>query len=209
MPMNQATGYRSAGQALGFADTPSHTVRRAAVIAMIAILGDVQIAAATESMAGRVVDVFDGDTVTVLDPDKRQFRIEIDGIDALERGQSGGYRSKESLAALVLDQPVRIEWHRRDREGVLIGKIWVAPPDSPCRGRSDCPMTMDAGLEQIRRGRAFALRTDASEHAAADRLAYEMAEQDARRNKTGFWRGSTAVPPWAWRERRRQHDVAR
>ena len=36
----------------------------------------------------RVVGVSDGDTITVLDPEKKQHKIRISGIDAPEKGSS-------------------------------------------------------------------------------------------------------------------------
>jgi hypothetical protein len=51
-----------------------------------------------------------------------------------------------SLSRLVYDQPVRVESSKRDRFDRIVGKVWVASPDSPCRGKPDCPMTLEAGL---------------------------------------------------------------
>jgi endonuclease YncB( thermonuclease family) len=94
-------------------------------------------ATAQTTLTGRVVAIADGDSITVLDASKTQHRIRIAGIDAPERGQPGAQRSKESLAALVYDQPVRVESNKRDRYGRIIGKVWVASPDTPCRGKPD------------------------------------------------------------------------
>ena len=50
-----------------------------------------------ETITGRVVGVADGDTITVLDADKVQHKIRLTGIDAPEKKQAFGNRSKESL----------------------------------------------------------------------------------------------------------------
>ena len=149
-------------------------------------------------LSGRVVAIADGDTITVLDARKTQHRIRLAGIDAPERGQPGGQRSKESLSALVYDQPVRVESNKRDRFDRIVGKVRVAFPDSPCRGKPDCPMTLDAGLAQITMGCAWWLRKYADEQSPEDRARYEFAEQEARAKKAGLWRDGTAVPPWEW-----------
>ena len=120
-------------------------------------------AAAQTTLTSRVVGVTDGDTITVLDASKTQHRIRLAGIDAPERGQPGGQRSKESLSALVYNQPVRVESSKRDRFDRVVGKVWVASPDSPCRGKPDCPTTLDAGLAQITMGRAWWFRKYADE----------------------------------------------
>jgi endonuclease YncB( thermonuclease family) len=155
---------------------------------------------------GRVVGVADGDTITVLDADRTQHHVRLAGIDAPEKGQPGGHRSKESLSALVYDQPVRIESKKRDRFDRIIGKVWVASPDSPCRGTPDWPMTLDAGLAQITVGRAWWFRRYASEQSPEDRGRYEFAEREARARKAGLWRDGTAVPPWDWRASKKQNS---
>ena len=57
---------------------------------------------------GRVVSVADGDTVTVLDADKVQHKIRLSGIDAPEKAQAFGNRSKESLSDLVFSKTVTV-----------------------------------------------------------------------------------------------------
>ena len=172
------------------------------VVFAAALLFAPTLAAAQTVIVGRVVGVTDGDTITLLDGSKTQHRIRLAGIDAPERGQAGAQRSKESLSSLVYDQPVRVESAKRDRYDRNVGKVWVASPDSPCRGKSDCPMTLDAGLAQIAVGRAWWFRKYADEQSPEDRGRYEFAEQEARAKKAGLWRDGTAVPPWEWRQQR-------
>jgi hypothetical protein len=98
---------------------------------------------ARADITGKVVGVTDGDTITVLDAAKTQHKIRLAGIDAPEKGQPGGFRSKESLSLLVDDHEVRVEGDNKDRYGRLIRKIWVAPvlprlcDDSRCRPYPD------------------------------------------------------------------------
>lgn len=73
------------------------------------------LAAQAETIAGRVVGIADGDTVTVLDAQKVQHKIRLAGIDAPEKAQPFGNRSKESLSDLVFDKTVLIETEKRDR----------------------------------------------------------------------------------------------
>jgi len=179
-------------------------MRHATRLAILLALGAVAAAVDASELQGRVVGIADGDTITVLDASRTQHKIRLAGIDAPERGQPGGLRSKESLSRLVYDQPVRVESQKRDRYGRIVGKVWVASPDSPCRGKRDCPMTLDAGLAQITMGRAWWWRTEADEQSPEDRGRYEFAEQEARAKKAGLWRDGTAVPPWEWRSGRRR-----
>ena len=164
------------------------------------------VADAQTFLTGRVVGIADGDTITVLDASKTQHRIRVAGIDAPERGQPFGQSAKESLSALVYNQPVRVESNKQDRFGRIVGKVWVASPDSPCRGKPDCPMTLDAGLAQITMGHAWWFRKYADEQSPEDRGRYEFAEQEARAKKAGLWRDGTAVPPWEWRANQRANS---
>ena len=156
-------------------------------------------AAGSQALDGRVVSIEDGDTVTILDAGNVQHRVRLAGIDAPERGQQGAQRSRESLAALVYEQPVRVASHKRDPYGRIVGTLWVAPPGAPCRGRPECPATLDAGLAQLQAGRAWWFRRYAAEQRVEERASYEAAERDARARRIGLWRSGTAVPPWEWR----------
>lgn len=64
--------------------------------------------ALADQLKGPVVAVSDGDTVTVLDTEKRQRRVRLIGIDAPERRQAFGTRSPMNLAGLVLQQEVEV-----------------------------------------------------------------------------------------------------
>ncbi len=70
-----------------------------------------------ETITGRVVGVADGDTITVLDADKVQHKIRLSGIDAPEKKQPFGNRSKDSLSELAFDKTVNVETSKRDRYG--------------------------------------------------------------------------------------------
>ena len=70
---------------------------------MLCLLPMLAIAApAPQSFEGRVVAVADGDTLTVLDSNKLQHKIRVAGIDAPEKGQPFGDRSKQSLSRAVM-----------------------------------------------------------------------------------------------------------
>jgi hypothetical protein len=54
-----------------------------------------------EVIQGKLVGVIDGDTIDVLDASMNKHRIRLAGIDAPERWQAFGQKSKESLSTLV------------------------------------------------------------------------------------------------------------
>ena len=74
--------------------------------------------------------VADGDTITVLDASKVQYKIRLSGIDAPEKAQPFGDRSKQNLARMVFNKDVSIEWSKQDRYGRIVGKVMVQPAES-------------------------------------------------------------------------------
>lgn len=131
------------------------------------------------SISGRVVGVSDGDTVTVLDSARQQHRIRLAQIDAPEKRQDFGQRSKQSLSDLVYGKTVTVEVHDTDRYGRTVGQIIVAG--------------LDANLEQIRRGMAWVYRQYAKDPA------YFTAEEAARQSRVGLWSQPNPTPPWEFR----------
>ena len=53
---------------------------------------------------GRVVSVAYGATITVLDANRQRHKIRVQGIDAPEKAQPFGQRSKENLSRLVFNK---------------------------------------------------------------------------------------------------------
>ena len=84
------------------------------------------VGAYAETLAGRVVNVADGDTLTVLDAAQRQHKVRLADIDAPEKGQAFGQRARESLAALCAGQPAEVEQAGRDRYGRVVGRVTCA-----------------------------------------------------------------------------------
>lgn len=74
-------------------------------------------------LVGQVVAVADGDTLTVLDGERRQYRVRLQAIDAPEKGQDYWRVSKQSLADRVFSQFVTIEYEKKDRYGRLVGRV--------------------------------------------------------------------------------------
>jgi len=128
-----------------------------------------------------------GDTVTVLDDAKRQHKIRLSGIDAPEKNQAFGQRSKESLSDLVFAKTVDVETDKVDRYGRRVGKIWVNG--------------IDANLEQIKRGMAWHYKQYAREQSKEDQREYAEAEDEAREAKRGLWKDVEPVAPWEFRRR--------
>jgi len=162
--------------------------------AFLLVLAASACSAAPNSFEARVVGIADGDTLTVLNSDKVPQKIRLAGIDAPEKGQAFGDRSKQNLSHWVKDQTVRIEWTKVDQYGRLVSKVLVAPP-GPCPA-TPCPATFDVNLEQISAGLAWHYKYYEKEQSDQDRRTYALAEQRAREQKLGLWRDANPLPPW-------------
>lgn len=149
----------------------------------------VTLSAQADTLTGRVVGVTDGDTVTVLVVDNKQYKVRLAGIDCPEKGQPYGQAAKQSLSDQVFDRQVSVESEKRDRYGRAVGKVWVD-------GR-------DANLEQLRKGLAWHYKKYENEQPLEDRLAYRAAEDEARASKRGLWADPAPVAPWDWRHKAR------
>jgi endonuclease YncB( thermonuclease family) len=129
--------------------------RACPLVVLFAILYCPPAFSASWTVEGRVVGGSDSDTVTILDRDKRQHKIRFNWIDAPEKNQPFGNRSRQNLASLVSDRNVRAECGKRDRYGREICKILDG--------------SRDAGLEQIRAGMAWWNRAYENEQSHEDR----------------------------------------
>jgi endonuclease YncB( thermonuclease family) len=156
----------------------------------------VPILACTETLSGRVVAVADGDTVTVLDASNAQHIIRVMGIDAPEKRQPFGERSKQNMAHLVFDKEVQVEWVKKDRYGRILGKVFVAEEDCVLE---PCSKTVDTGLAQIASGFAWYYKQYEREQTVEDRNIYAQTEIEAQTNKIGVWSDPNPMPPWVFR----------
>jgi len=159
-------------------------VRFAHCVALWALLPLVAFA----DVQGLVVGVSDGDTITVLDDTKTQHKIRLAGIDAPEKGQAFGQRSKEHLSDLLYRKTVTVEGSKADRYGRTVGKVLVNG--------------IDANLEQVKAGFAWHYKKYQREQSKPDRVTYAQAEDEARQAKRGLWRDGDPVAPWDFRRSR-------
>lgn len=161
-------------------------VWRSAVVLLLC-LGAFAHASWAFELAARVVAIADGDTITVLDADRVPHRVRLAGIDAPEKAQDFGERSRQNLARLVFQAQVVVEWNKRDRYDRIIGKVLRDGKD--------------ANLQQILDGMAWHYKQYAREQTPTDQKAYAAAELDARDAGRGLWTQPNAAPPWDWRRR--------
>ncbi len=138
-----------------------------------------------QTITGKVVGVSGGDTLTVLDANKRQHKIRLNWIDAPDSSQDWGSRAKQSLSDLVFGKTVTVVSSKRDRYGCVLGKVAL-------NGK-------DINLEQVNRGMAWFYRLFATDLSREDATAYEQAEASARKEGRGMWADGEQIPPWDYR----------
>jgi len=77
-----------------------------------------------DTLTGKVISVADGDTLTVLDHNNLQHKIRLAGIDAPEKAQPFGQRSKQNLSRLTFGKEVRFDWQKREKKFKrIVGKV--------------------------------------------------------------------------------------
>jgi micrococcal nuclease len=132
---------------------------------------------------GKVIAVLDGDTVDVL-VENRPIRVRAAEIDAPERAQPWGTRSRQTLAALIFGKSVTVLDAGLDWRGTrIVGTILL---DGQSMNR-----------EMVRAGMAWVYP-----QYVKDRSLY-VDEAAARAAKLGLWADASPVPPWQWRAAKR------
>ncbi|WP_462109686.1 thermonuclease family protein [Campylobacter concisus] len=130
------------------------------------------------ALSGKVISTHDGDTITVLSG-KEQTKVRLYGIDAPEKKQDYGQRSKQFLASLIAGQVVEVEPKGKDRYKRTLGIIYY-------KGQN-------INAQMVLNGYAWAYVKYSRMYVDHERL--------AREKKLGLWQSSNPTPPWEWRQK--------
>ena len=139
----------------------------------------------TTLILATVIAISDGDTLTVLTPENQQIRVRLAEIDAPERRQPFGTRSRQSLAEICYRKEATLTSTRTDRFGRTVARVH-------CNG-------MDANAEQVRRGMAWVYDGFATD------MKLFVLQAEAREEKRGLWVEPNPVKPWEWRRQQRKN----
>jgi endonuclease YncB( thermonuclease family) len=134
--------------------------------------------AAGQELAGAVVGVSDGDTLTLL-VSGRQVRVRLSGIDAPERRHAYGSVAKAHLASICYRSSAVARVADVDRYGRVVARVRCGD--------------IDANAAMVGAGLAWVYR-----RYTRDRGLLRL-EAEARREGWGLWRESRPVPPWDFR----------
>lgn len=135
-----------------------------------------------DEIKGRVVRVLDGDTVEILTPEKKSLRIRMSDIDAPEKNEPFGMKSKQMLSDLIFGKDVSVTRLKIEKYGRTIGRIHLG--------------NTNINLEMAKKGGAWAYRQYLTDNAVAE------AEDEARKKKLGLWslQADQIIAPWDWRK---------
>jgi micrococcal nuclease len=158
------------------------------ILLLVATLG----AAQPQELAGHVVKVYDGDTITIETNAGETERVRLVDIDAPELRQAHGVEARDALADLLeLDGGAVIVRHTgRDKYGRLLGTVLVDDTD--------------ANAWQVNHGHAWAWREKGkpTSNILADQ------EVEAKAEKRGLWEDERPLAPWDYRARKRAQQPA-
>lgn len=137
------------------------------------------------ALACLVVAIADGDTLTVrceaqAEQPAQTITIRLAEIDAPEKRQPFGERSRQALAAMCFQKPTTVKPQTRDRYGRTVARI-------------NCDGT-DANAEQVHAGMAWVF-----DQYVTDRALYAV-QNEARAAGRGLWADREPVAPWEWRK---------
>lgn len=132
------------------------------------------------NLHGRVIAVLDGDTIDVL-VDGQSVRIRFAEIDAPEKRQAFGGRSKQVLADLVFKKFVTVVENKKDRYGRVLGTVYASGEN--------------INAKMVQQGMAWVYR-----QYAKDTSLYTL-EAEARNAQRGLWADPNPIPPWEFRKK--------
>ena len=159
---------------------------RSLAAGILVFLAAASINAQERTIAGKVTEVIDGDTITVTDDQQKTYIIRLAGIDAPEINQDYGKKARKFLSELVFEKNVTATTSKMDRNGEYVGKVLVY-------GR-------DVGLEMVIAGFAWHYKQYVNEQSDRDRQLFEAAEFHARKSRFNLWNASKPLAPWEFRK---------
>lgn len=134
-----------------------------------------------------VVAITDGDTLKARcgEPGAyQQLTVRLAEIDAPEKAQPFGDRSRQHLAELCFRKAAHIRPLTTDRYGRTVARV-------ECEGH-------DANAEQVRAGMAWAYTRYLTD------TAIRRLEHAARAAGLGLWADRQPIPPWEWRREKKR-----
>lgn len=154
-------------------------------LVVLLVFLSIYIPAFAETISGNVISVADGDTLTILNSENIQIKVRLAAIDAPEKTQAFGNRSKQSLSDMCFGRQAKVEVVDTDRYGRTVGTVTC-----------DDVRANDA---QVASGMAWVYR----KYAEGFGYLYPL-EEIAKASKKGLWSDPSQTAPWEWRKQNRR-----
>ncbi|ARR04573.1 endonuclease, thermonuclease family [Campylobacter vicugnae] len=154
------------------------------ILILIFLLSNLSFA---NDITGKVISLADGDTLTILTNDKKQVKIRLAHIDAPEKNQDFGEKSKQNLANLCFGKNSIVKVQSKDRYKRLLAEVF-------CDGKN-------VNLQQVKSGLAWHYKT------YSKNKIYSKAEMAAKKKNLGLWILKNPTPPWKFRKSKKRQLV--
>lgn len=125
-------------------------------------------------LGGRVLDVMNGPSVTILGGDNIPHIIRLYGVDTLPKSEPWGKKARERLEQMIVRKNVKVSWTKTSELGYPLGTVYL--------GKGN------ANLQLLKEGLAWHCT-----HFGRDPV-YEKAEAEAKAAKRGMWKEPPELP---------------
>ncbi len=164
------------------------------IVSLLVVLAPVLLSpspaiSATKGYVGKVVDVADGDTITVRTENEGEKTIRLSGIDCPETFQIHGEQAKRFTASKLQDRRVRVVPLTVDEYDRIVAVVFV-------NGEN-------INEQLVAHGHGWVYRKYCTAAYCRDWLKLEATAQDAQ---VGLWGDKNPLPPWEWREAQRNKE---
>ena len=139
---------------------------------------------------GRIVKVTDGDTVDVLDTSNKLTKVRLYGIDAPEKKQDFGQKSKQFVLDIVAGKTVSVEAIDTDRYGRTVGVVHIG--------------NTVLNAEILKSGLAWYYEKYCKSSFCGE---WQQIESQARSSKIGLWSIPNPQAPWDFRHGKKESGV--
>lgn len=134
--------------------------------------------------SAKVVKVSDGDTIMILQG-KQQIKVRLYGIDAPEKKQPYGEKSRKFLANLIAGQIVEVKEKGKDKYKRVLGIVYHNE--------------QDINAQMVSNGYAWAFEKYSKR--------YMSQQSRAKFLKLGLWQQSDPVAPWDFRKIKKSKEL--